>query len=199
MTSYVPLARNGDIITTQFNMVELEELGLLKMDFLGLRTLTVIQDTLKLIKKDYHKEVRLEDMDPNDPEVIRQFHDAQTIGLFQFESQGMRAFLKELKPTSFEDLIAANSLFRPGPMDEIPTYIRNKHHPEETTYLHEKLRPILKNTYGTIVYQEQVMEIVRQIGGFTLGGADLLVVPWVRKNGCDGTRAEPFYLWRSGR
>lgn len=174
VTEYVPLARNGDIITTQFNMIELEELGLLKMDFLGLRTLTVIRDALKLIEKDYKIKVRLEEMDPNDPQVIVQFNKAQTVGLFQFESQGMRAFLKELKPTAFEDLIAANSLFRPGPMDEIPTYIRNKHYPEQTEYLDEKLRPILENTYGTIVYQEQVMEIVRRIGGFSLGGADLL-------------------------
>lgn len=174
VTEYVPLAKNGEIITTQWNMIELEELGLLKMDFLGLRTLTVIADALEMIRKTYGVDLKTEDMDPNDPVTMKQFYSGDTIGIFQFESPGMRAFLKELRPTRFEDLIAANSLFRPGPMDEIPTYIANKHHPESTHYLAPELEPILSTTYGTIVYQEQVMEIVRKIAGFTLGGADNL-------------------------
>lgn len=174
VTEYVPLAKNGNIITTQWNMIELEELGLLKMDFLGLRTLTVINDALEMIREKYDADLSTGDMDPNDPVTMKQFYSGDTIGIFQFESPGMRAFLKELKPTRFEDLIAANSLFRPGPMDEIPTYIKNKHHPEATHYLVPELKPILSTTYGTIVYQEQVMEIVRKIAGFTLGGADNL-------------------------
>ncbi|MDU2544999.1 MAG: DNA polymerase III subunit alpha, partial [Finegoldia magna] len=132
---YVPLAINKDAVITQFNMTELEELGLLKMDFLGLRTLTVISDCMKYIKKNKDIDVSFEDMDENDPKVLSMFTVAQTLGIFQFESQGMRNFLKELKPTKFDDLIAANALFRPGPMNEIPTYIHNKHNEEDVEYL----------------------------------------------------------------
>ena len=171
---YVPLAINKDAVITQFNMTELEELGLLKMDFLGLRTLTVISDCMKLIKKNKKIDVSFEDMDENDPKVLSMFTVAQTLGIFQFESQGMRNFLKELKPTKFDDLIAANALFRPGPMNEIPTYIHNKHNEEDVEYLSPLLEDILKPTYGTIVYQEQVMQIVQKIAGFSLGEADNL-------------------------
>lgn len=171
---YVPLAINKDAVITQFNMTELEELGLLKMDFLGLRTLTVISDCMKFIKKNKNIDVRFEDMDENDPKVLSMFTVAQTLGIFQFESQGMRNFLKELKPTKFDDLIAANALFRPGPMNEIPTYIHNKHNEEDVEYLSPLLEDILKPTYGTIVYQEQVMQIVQKIAGFSLGEADNL-------------------------
>ncbi len=174
VTSYVPLSRNNEAITTQYNMIELEELGLLKMDFLGLRTLTVIQDAVDLVKREYGIPVNIDTIDENDPKMMKQFTNADTLGIFQFESSGMRSFLKELKPTVFDDLVAANSLFRPGPMNEIPNYIKNKHHPESIVYLHPKLEPILNVTYGTIVYQEQVMQIVQQLGGFTLGGADNL-------------------------
>lgn len=174
ITEYVPLCINSGAVATQFDMVELEQLGLLKMDFLGLRTLTVLQDAVHLIEKNHDVKIALDDIELNDPDVLRHFHDADTIGIFQFESRGMRSFLRELKATRFEDLIAANSLFRPGPMQEIPHYIENKHRPEKIEYLHEKLRPILETTYGIIVYQEQVMQIVQEIGGFTLGDADLL-------------------------
>ncbi len=174
ITNYVPLCINSGAVATQYTMTELEELGLLKMDFLGLRTLTVLQDTVHMIEKEHGKTIDLDTIDLNDPAVLKHFHDADTIGIFQFESRGMRSFLRELKATRFEDLIAANSLFRPGPMQEIPHYVESKHHPEKVTYMHDKLRPILEKTYGIIVYQEQVMQIVQEIGGFSLGDADLL-------------------------
>ena len=174
ITNYVPLLRNNDAITTQFDMVELEELGLLKMDFLGLRTLTVIRDAINLIEKDYGVKVDFSELTYDDPEVIKMFTKGETLGVFQFESAGMRRFLKELKPNVFENLIAANSLFRPGPMSQIPEYIKNKNNPDNIEYLHPKLIPILDVTYGCIVYQEQVMQIVRDIGGFSMGGADLV-------------------------
>ncbi|NLY08432.1 MAG: DNA polymerase III subunit alpha [Tissierellia bacterium] len=174
VTNYVPLARNGEIITTQFNMTELEELGMLKMDFLGLRTLTVIRDSMKMIKDNYGIELDLDSISFEDPEVLRMFADAHTLGIFQFESAGMRSFLKELKPDAFEDLVAANSLYRPGPMNQIPTFIKNKHDKMKIEYIHPKLESILNVTYGCIVYQEQVMQIVRKIGGYSLGRADLV-------------------------
>lgn len=174
LTEIIPLALSNDLVVTQFDMTEIEELGLLKMDFLGLRNLTVIKDTIKDIKKNYGVDIDIENIDVNDKNVIKQFNKAQTIGLFQFESAGMRAFLKNLKPTVFDDLIAANSLFRPGPMDEIPKYIHNKNNPEDVSFLDEKLRPILGVTYGIIVYQEQVMQIVQQLAGYSLGEADNL-------------------------
>lgn len=171
---FVPLLRNGDQISTQFNMNELEELGLLKMDFLGLRTLTVISDAVKLVKYNYGKEIDIDNIDVNDKQVLKLFYNAETIGIFQFESVGMRRFLKNLKPSRFDDLIAANSLFRPGPMNEIDNYIRNRHNPEQVKYLHPLLEEILEPTYGIIVYQEQVMQIVQKLGGFSLGEADNL-------------------------
>lgn len=174
ITNYVPLARNTDAIVTQFNMVELEELGLLKMDFLGLRTLTVIRDAVNLVEKNHGVKIDFNQIDYEDPKVLEMFARGETLGVFQFESAGMRQVLKELKPDRFEDLVAANSLFRPGPMSQIPQFIENKNHPENIEYLHPKLKPILEVTYGCIVYQEQVMQIVRDIGGFTMGGADLL-------------------------
>lgn len=174
ITNYVPLSRNNDALTTQFNMIELEELGLLKMDFLGLRTLTVIRDAVELIERNHGIKIDFDKIDYEDSKVLEMFSKGETLGVFQFESPGMRQFLKELKPNMFENLIAANSLFRPGPMNQIPQYIKNKHNPEGIRYLHPKLKPILEVTYGCIVYQEQVMQIVRDIGGFTMGGADLL-------------------------
>ena len=174
VTNYVPLLRNGDAITTQFNMIELEELGLLKMDFLGLRTLTVIRDTVNLIKENHDIEISFDDFSYEDPKVLEMFAKAETLGIFQFESPGMRAFLKELKPNVFENLIAANSLFRPGPMNQIPTFVECKHDPSKIKYLHPELENILDVTYGCIVYQEQVMQIVRDIGGYSMGRADLV-------------------------
>lgn len=171
---FVPLSRNGDQITTQYNMIELEELGLLKMDFLGLRNLTVIQDACRMIAEERGISLDMDAIDLQDPKVLSLFASAETIGVFQFESNGMRAFLRELRPDRFEDLVAANALFRPGPMEQIPTYIEIRHHPERVRYLHPLLEPILKNTYGVIVYQEQVMQIVQQLAGYSLGGADNL-------------------------
>ncbi len=174
LNDVVPLTRNGDIIATQFNMIELEELGLLKMDFLGLRTLTVIRDALNLIKKNHGVDLDLSNLNYNDPKVLRMFAKAETLGVFQFESPGMRRFLKELEPNQFEDLVAANSLYRPGPMDQISKFCRSKHDSSQISYLHPKLEPILNVTYGCIVYQEQVMEVVQKIGGYSLGRADLV-------------------------
>ncbi len=174
VTSYVPLLRNGDAITTQFNMNELEELGLLKMDFLGLRTLTVIRDAVDLIESNHGVKVDFDEINYEDPLVLEMFARAETLGIFQFESPGMRSFLKELKPNVFENLIAANSLYRPGPMNQIPTFVERKHDPRKIEYVHPKLEHILDVTYGCIVYQEQVMQIVRDIGGYSLGRADLV-------------------------
>lgn len=174
LTDIIPLALSNDQVVSQFDMTEIEELGLLKMDFLGLRNLTVIKDTIKDIRENYGVDIEIGNIDVNDRNVIKQFNQAKTIGLFQFESAGMRAFLKNLKPTVFDDLIAANSLFRPGPMDEIPKYIHNKNNPQDVSFLDEKLRPILGVTYGIIVYQEQVMQIVQQLAGYSLGEADNL-------------------------
>lgn len=174
ITKYAPLLRNNDAITTQFTMLELEELGLLKMDFLGLRTLTVIRDAVDLIKREHGRDIDLSKLSMDDPRVLQLFAKAETFGIFQFESAGMRAFLKELKADAFEDLIAANSLFRPGPMNQIPTFVACKHDPSLITYLHPSLEPILDVTYGCIVYQEQVMEIVRKLGGYSFGRADLV-------------------------
>ena len=174
VTKHVPLSRNKDIITTQFNMVELEELGLLKMDFLGLRTLTVIRDAIELIERNHQVKIDFQNCNYNDKKVYKLFANAETLGIFQFESSGMRAFLSELKPSEFENLSAANALYRPGPMGQIPLYIKNKQNSDKVTYLHPKLEPILNVTYGCMVYQEQVMQIVRDIGGFTMGRSDLL-------------------------
>lgn len=174
IASYVPLLRNGDAIITQFNMIELEELGLLKMDFLGLRTLTVIRDAVNIIEKNHGLKVDFNEIKYEEPLIFEMFAKAETLGIFQFESPGMRAFLKELKPNIFEDLIAANSLFRPGPMNQIPTFVTCKHDPSKIEYIHPKLEHILDVTYGCIVYQEQVMQIVRDIGGYSMGRADLV-------------------------
>lgn len=174
LTDIIPLALSNDQLVTQFDMTEIEELGLLKMDFLGLRNLTVIKNTIKDVKKNRAIDVDLGKIDVNDKKVIEQFNKAKTIGIFQFESAGMRNFLKNLRPTVFDDLIAANSLFRPGPMDEIPKYIHNKNNPKDVSFITPALKPILDVTYGIIVYQEQVMQIVQKLAGYSLGEADNL-------------------------
>ena len=171
--TYVPLYMRDDTISTQYIMTTLEELGLLKMDFLGLRTLTVIQDTINLVKKTKGIDVEF-DPEMNDPNVYKQWQEGNSMGIFQFESQGMTNFMKELKPDCLEDIIAGVSLYRPGPMDQIPRYIANKKDPEHAVYTHESLKPILKVTYGCMVYQEQVMQIVRDLAGYSLGRADLV-------------------------
>ncbi len=174
ITNYVPLSKSKDVITTQFNMNELEEMGLLKMDFLGLRTLTVIRDTIELIKNNHGQGISFDYCDYDDPKVYEIFSKGETLGIFQFESAGMRSVLKEMKPDHFENIVAANALFRPGPMQQIPTYIKNKNTKRKIHYLDPKLKNILEVTYGCMVYQEQVMQIVRDIGGFSLGRSDLV-------------------------
>ncbi|MDK2919888.1 MAG: polymerase subunit alpha [Candidatus Petromonas sp.] len=171
---YVPLYLHDSNVTTQFNMNLLEELGLLKMDFLGLRNLTVIKDAINLIKSHRGIEIDLSKISYDDPKVYELISSGETLGVFQLESFGMRQFMKELKPECLEDIIAGISLYRPGPMDSIPKYIENKNNPEKVKYLHPKLEPILKVTYGCLVYQEQVMQVVRDLGGYSYGRSDLV-------------------------
>ena len=172
---YVPLARASDgSIVTQFTMTTLEELGLLKMDFLGLRTLTVIQKAVKLIERNKGISLDMDCVDYSDKQVYDMLGAGKTEGVFQLESAGMTNFMKELKPESLEDIIAGISLYRPGPMDFIPQYIEGKNNPDSIHFLCPQLEPILSATYGCIVYQEQVMQIVRSLGGYTLGRSDLV-------------------------
>jgi len=172
LDKHVPLARNGDDITTQYQGAEMEHLGHLKMDFLGLRNLTDIVETTKLVKKNHGVEIDFNKCTYDDPNVFKLISTGNTEGIFQIESAGFQKFMKELQPNCIEDIVAAVSLYRPGPMDSIPKYVHNKHHPEDTTYDHPILEPILKVTYGCIVYQEQVMKICQNMAGFTLGQAD---------------------------
>ena len=198
---YVPLSRGSDgSITTQFTMTTLEELGLLKMDFLGLRTLTVIQNAVNMVKKTKGISIDIEKIDYDDKQVLASIGTGKCEGIFQLESAGMKSFMKELKPKSLEDVIAGISLYRPGPMDFIPQYIKGKDYPETITYDCEELRSILEPTYGCIVYQEQVMQIVQKLAGYTLGRADLVrramskkkasVMEQERKNFVYGNEAE---------
>lgn len=175
VSEYVPLSRASDgSIVTQFTMTTLEELGLLKMDFLGLRTLTVIQNAVHLIEQDAGVKLDMQHIDYNDKKVLDSLGTGRSDGVFQLESAGMKNFMKELKPQSLEDVIAGISLYRPGPMDFIPQYIRGKNRPDTIKYDCSQLEPILKPTYGCIVYQEQVMQIVRNLAGYTLGRSDLV-------------------------
>lgn len=171
--TYVPLYVRDGQINTQYIMTTLEELGLLKMDFLGLRNLTVIQDTINMVKEEKGIDVEF-DKEMSDPKVYKLWQNGNSSGIFQFESQGMTNFMKELKPDCLEDLIAGVSLYRPGPMDQIPRYIRGKQNPGHNEYTHPSLEPILNVTYGCMVYQEQVMQIVRDLAGYSLGRADLV-------------------------
>ena len=171
---HVPLNNNGGVITTQFPMLVLEELGLLKMDFLGLTTLTIIKHALEQIKISYGIDIDIDNLPLDDKAVFELISQAKTEGLFQLESTGMKNFMRELKPESLDDIIAGISLYRPGPMDFIPKYVAGKHSKGEIQYLHPKLKPILETTYGCIVYQEQVMQIVRDLGGYSLSRSDLL-------------------------
>lgn len=174
LTNLVPLAKNGDVITTQFPMTTIEQLGLLKMDFLGLTTLTIIDDALKEIERNQGKTIDLTIQGFDDPAVFELLSSGETLGVFQLEGGGMRDFIRQLKPSTFEDIIAGISLFRPGPMDQIPKYIENKHNPDKIKYAHPLLEPILNVTYGCLVYQEQVQQIARSMAGYSLGRADLL-------------------------
>ncbi|MBS1271251.1 MAG: DNA polymerase III subunit alpha [Candidatus Marinimicrobia bacterium] len=175
LTDYVPLYKSTDgDVTTQWDMVNLEEVGLLKMDFLGLRTLTVIKDTVDLVSDARGIDIDIDNIPMDDQKVYRTFADGNTTGVFQFESSGMKEYLRKLKPNAFEDLIAMNALYRPGPMDMINDYIARKHGNAEVEYVHPSLEPILKDTYGIIVYQEQVMQIAHQVAGFSLAKADIM-------------------------
>ena len=181
---YVPLSLGADgAVTTQFTMTTLEELGLLKMDFLGLRTLTVIQNAVKLAEKSTGKVIDMHAIDYNDKAVLDSIGTGRTDGVFQLESSGMKSFMKELKPQNLEDIIAGISLYRPGPMDFIPQYIKGKNNTGAITYDCPQLEPILKPTYGCIVYQEQVMQIVRDLAGYTLGRSDLVRRAMSKKKG----------------
>ncbi len=171
---YVPLYLSDKGPATQFTMTTIEELGLLKMDFLGLRNLTVIRDALELIEKDHGVKIDFSKMDYDDPKVYEMIAAGNTGGVFQLESGGMTQFMKNLKPTCFEDIVAGISLYRPGPMDSIPKYIENKKNPENIKYVDKALAPILDVTYGCLVYQEQVMQIVRDLGGYSYGRSDLV-------------------------
>ena len=173
VTDYVPVAKNDDTVVTQFTMTELDELGLLKMDFLGLRNLTVLDYAEKMIRK-REPDFSINDIPVDDPGVYEMYSKADTDGVFQFESKGMKNVLVRLHPESIEDLIAVISLYRPGPMDSIPRYIKNRHDPGNVTYKHPLLKPILEVTYGCIVYQEQVMQIFRELAGYSLGRADIV-------------------------
>lgn len=173
----VPLqhpTQDDSAIVTQYEMTTLEELGLLKMDFLGLENLTLIEETLKKIYAIHKVNIEIEKIPLDDKRTFKLFQGGETIGVFQFESEGMRKWLKKLKPTTFEDLIAMIALYRPGPMQFIQTYIDRKHKKEKITYLHPKLEPLLKETYGIPIYQEQIMQIARELAGFSLGEADIL-------------------------
>ncbi|MEG0766309.1 MAG: DNA polymerase III subunit alpha, partial [Clostridia bacterium] len=173
VTEYVPLQKNDEVITTQYPMGTLEKLGLLKMDFLGLRTLTVIRDTLDMIR-DVGVDLRAEQIPLHDPAVYQMISNGDTDGVFQLEGGGMRTFLTNMRPACFEDIIAAISLYRPGPMDSIPRYIQGRQDPSSVQYLHPLLKPILDVTYGCMVYQEQVMQIVRDLAGYSMGRSDLV-------------------------
>ena len=171
---FMPLSRNGEDITTQYSFADIERLGHLKMDFLGLRNLNDIQKCIQYVKENHGVDIDFEKCTYDDPNVFKLISTGNTKGIFQIESGGFQKFMKELQPTCIEDIVAAVSLYRPGPMDSIPRYVQNKHNPEQTTYDHPILEPILKVTYGCIVYQEQVMRIVQDMAGYTLGQADMV-------------------------
>lgn len=175
LTEYVPLYKSPDgDVTTQWDMTNLEEVGLLKMDFLGLRTLTVIKDAVDMIRDTRGIEIDMEHLSLDDPKVYHTFSEGNTTGIFQFESSGMKEYLRKLQPNAFVDLIAMNALYRPGPMDMIDDYISRKHGEAEVEYIHPALEPILKDTYGIIVYQEQVMLIANKLAGFSMAKADIM-------------------------
>ena len=174
LDEYVPLYMSDKGLATQFNMTTIEELGLLKMDFLGLRNLTMINEAIQLIKENHGVEIDFSKMDYDDPAVYEMISKGNTQGIFQLESAGMTEFMKNLNPSCFEDIVAGISLYRPGPMDSIPKYIENKKNPEKVKYVDPHLESILNVTYGCMVYQEQVMQIVRELGGYSFGRSDLV-------------------------
>ena len=194
IAEYVPLAVNDESVVTQYTMTALEELGLLKMDFLGLRNLTVIADAEKYIRKS-NPDFDIEKIPLDDKETYKMMSMGRTDGVFQFESDGMKSVLRQFGPESIEDLTAILSLYRPGPMESIPKYIHNRHHPEDVTYPTPLLKPILSVTYGCIVYQEQVMQIFRTLAGYTLGRADIVRRAMAKKKHDVMKRERQFFLW----
>ncbi|MBU1167915.1 DNA polymerase III subunit alpha, partial [Patescibacteria group bacterium] len=177
LTNYLPLqisTQDENAVITQYPWQNVEALGLLKMDFLGLKNLTIIEKTLNIVKKTRHEEIDISEIDLEDKETFKLFQKGHTTGVFQLESSGMKRYLKLLKPTEFEDIIAMVSLYRPGPMEWIPDYVNGKHGRKQVNYIHPKLKPILEKTYGVAIYQEQVMKIAQDLAGFTLGEADIL-------------------------
>jgi DNA polymerase-3 subunit alpha len=195
---YVPMYLSDKGPATQFTMTTIEELGLLKMDFLGLRNLTVIRDALELIRENHGVEIDFARMGYDDPGVYEMISQGNTQGVFQLESQGMTQFMKNLRPSCFEDIVAGISLYRPGPMDSIPKYIENKKNPDKIKYVHPALSPILDVTYGCLVYQEQVMQIVRDLGGYSYGRSDLVRRAMSKKKNISFTaRRIKKAMWRS--
>ncbi|QHT66793.1 DNA polymerase III subunit alpha [Rhodocytophaga rosea] len=176
LTDYIPVftSKDSELFVTQFDGKHIEDAGMLKMDFLGLKTLTIIKDALSMIKKNHGVDIDIDAIPMDDPKTFELYQKGDTVGTFQFESEGMRMYLKDLKPTNIEDLIAMNALYRPGPMQFIPNFINRKHGKEEVIYPHALLEPILNYTYGIMVYQEQIMQTAQILAGYTLGGADLL-------------------------
>ena len=191
----VPLQRSGDDITTQFDMKEVEQLGMLKMDFLGLRTLTDIAKAKEYIKENHGVEFDFHKLGYEDQNVYKLIGDGETDAVFQLESPGMKRFMKDLKPSTFEDIIAGISMYRPGPMDSIPKYVDYKHHPEHIKYATPLLEPLLKATYGVLIYQEQVMQICQKIGGFSLGQSDIVRRAMGKKNQEEMARQKKLFIY----
>ncbi len=190
----VPLQRNGDDVTTQFYMKEVEQLGMLKMDFLGLRTLTDIAKAKQYIKEDFGIELDFHKLGYEDENVYKLIGEGETDAVFQLESPGMKRFMRDLKPSTFEDIIAGISMYRPGPMDSIPTYVDYKHNPSHIRYKHPLLEPILKATYGVLIYQEQVMQICQKVGGFSLGQSDIVRRAMGKKNVDEMARQKKIFI-----
>lgn len=190
----VPLQRSGDDVTTQFDMKEVEQLGMLKMDFLGLRTLTDIAKAKEYIKEDFGVELDFHELGYEDEGTYKMIGEGETDAVFQLESPGMKRFMRDLKPSTFEDIIAGISMYRPGPMDSIPTYVKYKHHPETIRYKHPLLEPLLKATYGVLIYQEQVMQICQVLGGFSLGQADIVRRAMGKKNVDEMARQKKIFI-----
>ncbi len=191
---HMPLSRNGEDITSQYTGVELEHLGFLKMDFLGLRNLSDIKNCIEYVKENYGVEIDFSNSKYDDPKVYELISSGNTDAIFQLESGGFKRFLKDLRPTCLEDIIAAVSLYRPGPMDSIPRFVENKHNPQKVKFLHPLLKPILEQTYGCIVYQEQVMRIVQDLAGYTLGQADMVRRMMGKKKVEDMIREEAVFI-----
>lgn len=190
----VPLQRSGDDVTTQFNMKQVEQLGMLKMDFLGLRTLTDVSKAKEYILEDYGVTLDFHKLGYEDPEVYKLIGDGETDAVFQLESPGMKRFMRDLRPSTFEDIIAGISMYRPGPMDSIPTYVKYKHNPETIKYKHPLLEPLLKATYGVLIYQEQVMQVCQKLGGFSLGQSDIVRRAMGKKNVDEMARQKKIFI-----